>query len=383
MTGFRAPAAQIPESGALGIVADLLARADVRINGDRPWDMRIHDESMAERVLAYGSLGLGESYMDGQWHAERLDEFFSRVLAARLDREVEHPVRLAVYALRHRFLNLQNIRRAWQVGEVHYDLGNAFYEKMLDRRMTYTCGYWENARDLDESQEAKLDMICRKLDLKPGQRVLDIGCGWGSFMQFAAEHYGVECVGVTISKQQAEWGRERCKRLPVEFRLMDYREIDEPFDHIASVGMFEHVGHKNYRIYFEVARRCLKDGGLFLLHTIGRNRRNSTPDPWIDRYIFPNGELPSLGRIAEAVEDLFIIEDVHSFGADYDRTLMAWNENFQAAWPELSKDHDERFRRMWEYYLQACAGAFRARQIQLWQIVLSPEGVPGGYRRPI
>jgi len=361
----------------------MLDKADVRINGDRPWDMLMRDESVAERVLAYGSLGLGESYMDGDWHAERLDEFFTRVLAARLDREVEHPIRLAIHAIRHRFFNLQNMRRAWQVGEAHYDLGNGFYEKMLDRRMTYTCGYWAQASDLESAQEAKLDMICRKLDLKPGQRVLDIGCGWGSFMRFAAEHYGVACVGVTISKEQAAHGQKLCEGLPVEFRLMDYRELDEKFDHIASVGMFEHVGHKNHHTYFQVARRCLKDGGLFLLHTIGKNRRHSTPDPWIDRYIFPNGDLPSLDQIAEAVEDQFIIEDLHNIGADYDRTLMAWNTNFQAAWPELSGQFDGRFKRMWEYYLQACAGAFRARTIQVWQLVLSPDGVPGGYRRPL
>jgi cyclopropane-fatty-acyl-phospholipid synthase len=378
------PSREVPATGgALGVMAELLARADVRINGDRPWDMILHDEQVAERILARGSLALGESYMDGQWHAERLDEFFARVLAVQMDREVARSMRLALHFLRHRLFNLQNARRAWRVGEVHYDLGNGFYERMLDRRMTYSCGYWEHARDLEQAQEAKLDMICRKLDLKPGQRVLDIGCGWGSFMRFAAERYGVECVGVTVSREQAEHGREHCRDLPVEFRLMDYRKLDEPFDHITSVGMFEHVGHKNHRAFFEVARRCLKEGGLCLLHTIGKLRRSSTPDPWIDRYIFPNADLPSLGQIADSVEDLFVIEDVHNFGADYDRTLMAWNERFQAAWPELSKDYDERFKRMWEYYLQACAGGFRARQIHLWQIVLSPEGVPGGYRRPL
>lgn len=377
------PPQELQDSSALAIIREMLDKADVRINGDRPWDMIIRDESVAERVLAYGSLGLGESYMDGHWDAERLDEFFARVLAARLDREVEHPIRLAIHAIRHRLFNLQNVRRAWQVGEAHYDLGNGFYEKMLDRRMTYTCGYWAHAKDLESAQEAKLDMICRKLDLKPGQRVLDIGCGWGSFMRFAAEHYGVTCVGVTISKEQAAHGQTLCAGLPVEFRLMDYRELDEPFDHIASVGMFEHVGHKNHHTYFQVARRCLKPGGLFLLHTIGKNRRHSIPDPWIDRYIFPNGDLPSLDQIAEAVEDQFIIEDLHNIGADYDKTLMAWNANFQAAWPELSGQFEPRFKRMWEYYLQACAGAFRARTIQVWQLVLSPNGVPGGYRRPI
>jgi cyclopropane-fatty-acyl-phospholipid synthase len=362
------------------LMRDLLAKVDIQVNGSRPWDMQVHASDVPARAFAYGSLGLGEAYMDGSWDCEQLDEFFHRVLRGRLHHEVK-PLRLAYHSLRVRLLNLQSLRRAWQVGEAHYDLGNDFYKAMLDRRMTYTCGYWKDASDLDEAQEAKLDLICRKLDLRPGMRVLDIGCGWGSFMQYAAEHYGVRCVGVTVSGEQARLGAERCRGLPVEFRLQDYREVDERFDRIVSIGMFEHVGRKNHRRFHEVVERCLAEDGLFLLQTIGKNNRNNTPDPWLDKYVFPNGDLPSLDQIAEAAEDLLIVEDVHNFGGDYDRTLMAWYERFEAAWPQFRARYGERFYRMWRYYLLSCAGVFRARTAQLWQVVMSRDGIPGGYRR--
>ncbi len=367
--------------GARAMVEEMLVHADIRVNGNRPWDIRIHDDRTIERALGYGNLGLGEAYMDGWWDADSLDEFFYRLLSHGIAKRIQ-PLRLIFHALRVRLLNLQSTRRSWQVGEAHYDIGNDLYQAMLDRRMTYTCGYWAEAQTLEEAQEAKLDLICRKLQLEPGMRMLDIGCGWGSLMQFAAERYGVECVGLTVSKEQAALGAERCKGLPVEFRVQDYREFDEKFDRIASIGMFEHVGRKNHRVYMEMANRCLTDEGLFLLHTIGKLRTDSTPDAWIDKYIFPNGDLPSMAQIGAATEELFVIEDVHNFGADYDRTLMAWHANFEAAWPRLRHRYDHRFYRMWRYYLLSCAGAFRARDIQLWQIVMSKNGVPGGYRRP-
>jgi len=371
------------EGASFRLLEELLAHADIRLDGSRPWDMRLLAPGVPDRIFAKGSLGLGESYLDGEWEADALDEFFTRLLRAGLDQEVR-PWRLLGHALRARLLNRQTLRRARTVGEVHYDLGNDFYQAMLDPRMTYTCGYWRHARTLDEAQEAKLDLVCRKLGLRPGQRVLDIGCGWGSFARFAAERHGVEVVGVTISREQAELGRELCQGLPVELRLQDYRELDETFDHIVSLGMFEHVGHKNYRAYLEVAHRCLRDEGLFLLHTIGKPRSGTPTDPWIDRYIFPNGELPAMAQVAKAAEGLFLIEDVHNFGADYDTTLMAWHRNFEAAWPDFAERYGERFHRMWRYYLLSCAGAFRARDVQLWQIVFAKQGMAplGGYRRP-
>ncbi|MGO2149272.1 class I SAM-dependent methyltransferase, partial [Halomonas sp.] len=241
-----------PTSSSHRFAASLMAQADIQFNGDRPWDMQLKAPGVIENALARGNLGLGESYMQGDWDCDRLDVFFTRLLRAQLHQRIK-PTQLIYHALRTRLLNRQSVKRAWEVGEKHYDLGNEFYAAMLDQRMTYTCGYWKDACTLDEAQEAKLDLICRKLQLAPGMRVLDIGCGWGSFMAYAAEHYGVECVGLTISKEQADFGKRLIKKgLPVEFRLQDYRDETERFDRIVSIGMFEHVGRKNYRAYMEV-----------------------------------------------------------------------------------------------------------------------------------
>ena len=356
----------------------LLTEANVEINGKREWDIQVHDDRFFQRVFAKGSLGLGESYMDKWWDVKALDQFFHRILSAELNSKVRDP-RIIWLVLRSKLFNLQSLRRAFQVGQAHYDIGNDLFELMLDKRLTYTCGYWKKATDLDQAQEDKLDLVCRKIGLKPSQRVLDIGCGWGSFLKFAAENYGAESVGITISKEQAEFAKLNCAGLPVEIRLQDYRQLDETFDHIISLGMFEHVGSKNYGKYMQVASRCLKEGGMFLLQTIGAPKTRHSPDPWIHKYIFPNGLLPSMKDISHAVERRFILEDFHNFGADYDKTLMAWFRNFDTSWEKISNKYGERFYRMWKYYLLSCAGAFRARDIQLWQLVFSKIGVPGGY----
>jgi cyclopropane-fatty-acyl-phospholipid synthase len=246
--------------------------------------------------------------------------------------------------------------------------------------MVYSCAYWKDANNLDDAQEAKLDLICKKLDLHSGSRILDIGCGWGSFARYAAEQYGAEVVGITVSRDQANFARERCAGLPVEIRLQDYRDVEGMFDRIVSVGMFEHVGYKNYRTYMETARRLLKDGGLFLLHTIGRGETRRENDAWIEKYIFPNSMIPSMKQISAAIEKLFVVEDWHNFSADYDATLMAWFRNFDLNWDSLNEQYDVRFYRMWKYYLLSCAAAFRTRHMQVWQIILSKEGVAGGYR---
>ncbi|MDA3875893.1 MAG: cyclopropane fatty acyl phospholipid synthase, partial [Halothiobacillus sp.] len=278
------------------VFTELLERAGIQLDGHQPWDLRLKNPRAVGQILGHGNLGLGESYMANWVDIPAVDQFIERVMRAQLDIDptIGRSWPLIWHALKARVFNRQSPVRAWAVGQRHYDLGNEFYRDMLDARMTYTCGYWApGVTTLDEAQEAKLDLICRKLDLQPGQRVLDIGCGWGSFMRFAAERYGVSCVGVTISKEQAEYGRQLCAGLPVEFRLQDYRDIHETFDHIVSVGMFEHVVRKNYATYMGVARRCLKPEGLFLLHTIAGGGSHSSPDPWIDKYIFPNGETPS------------------------------------------------------------------------------------------
>ncbi|RUO58740.1 cyclopropane fatty acyl phospholipid synthase [Pseudidiomarina insulisalsae] len=362
-------------------VAQLLQRADIQINGSRPWDMQVHRHEVLNDALARGNLGLGEGYMRGDWDCEQLDEFFHRILRAKLGHEIR-PAKLLWQHLKARFLNLQSRRRAFQVGEYHYDLGNTLYQAMLDSRMVYTCGYWQRADNLEDAQRDKLELVCRKLQLKAGMRVLDIGCGWGSFMKYAAENYGVRCVGLTVSKEQVELGKQLCRDLPVEFRLQDYREVNEPFDAVVSIGMFEHVGQKNYRDFMQVAARCLRDDGLFLLHTIGRNRDVRGTDPWISRYIFPNGELPCLAHIDSASRNHFCAEDVDNIGADYDPTLMAWCANFEKHWPELEQHYNATFFRMWRYYLLSCAGAFRARDLQVWQWLFSKQGLTNGYRRP-
>jgi len=361
------------------IASDLLKSAGVEINGSNKYDIKVFNEGFYKRVLAQGSLGLGESYMDNWWECEDLDEFFNRVLHARLETKIRN-WKILPYLAKAIILNTGNYKRAFFIGKQHYDIGNNLYKAMLDKRMVYTCGYWKTANTLGDAQEAKLDLICKKVGLRPGMKVLDIGCGWGSFAKFAAEKYGVEVVGVTVSKEQAELGSRLCNGLPVDIQLKDYRDIEGEFDAIVSIGMFEHVGYKNYRTYMKKVYSLLKDGGLFLLHTIGGNESSVATDPWINKYIFPNGLIPSVKQIGKSVENLMVIEDWHNFGTDYDKTLMHWFNNFDSNWNKLKSDYDDRFYRMWKYYLLASAGSFRARKNQLWQIVLSKHP-SGGYRR--
>ena len=362
-------------------IEGLLALAGVRVEGTEPHDIHVHDERLYGRILAHGSLGLGEAYMDGWWDVDALDVFLFKLIDARLDERVGG-LEDGWLFLKSKLLNLQRGRRAYVVGERHYDLGNDLFRAMLGSRLVYSCGYWKDARDLDAAQEAKLDLVFRKLGLQPGMRVLDIGCGWGEALKLAAERHGVSGVGVTVSHEQAEFARAACAGLPVEIRVQDYREVTERFDRVFSIGMFEHVGVKNYRTYFELARSVTVDDGLFLLHSIGSNVSSNHTDPWIAKYIFPNSMIPSAEQIANAAEGLFVIEDWHNFGADYDRTLQAWRANVEAAWDGLPERYDARFRRMWRFYLAGSMASFRARRIQLWQLVLSPGGVAGGYVAP-
>ena len=358
----------------------LLSLAGTTINGDNPWDIIVNNDDFYSRVMSWGSLGLGESYTDGWWDCQQLDEFFYRILRTDIESQVKKNLPLLASMLWAKVFNLQSKKRAFQIGERHYDTGNDIFINMLDERMTYSCGYWRNANTLDKAQEHKLDLICRKLGLQSGMKVLDIGCGWGSLAKYAAENYQVEVVGITVSREQVELARTMCQGLPVEIKLMDYRDINDRFDRIVSVGMIEHVGYKNYRTFMKVASQYLEDGGLFLLHTIGGNQSRTAVDPWINRYIFPNGMLPSIRQLGSASEGLFVMEDWHSFGVDYDRTLMAWYQNFESSWDKLKSYYSERFHRMWRYYLLSCAGSFRARKNQLWQVVLSKGGVSGGYQ---
>jgi cyclopropane-fatty-acyl-phospholipid synthase len=360
-------------------IVALLDKAGVVVNGSNPWDIQIHNEQFWTRLFAQGSLGLGEAYMDGWWDADDLAEFFNRILRGDVVKGLKVTPNLMWQIAQAKVLNMQTIARSQRVAHMHYSETDA-YRASLDARMTGSCGYWpEGVTNVDQAQEAKLDLVCRKIQLKPGQRVWDIGCGWGAFMGFAAEKYGASCVGVTVSPDQAAYGRERYKGLPVEFQVKDYREFQGKTDHVVSMGMFEHVGHKNYRTYFEKARSVVSDTGLFMMHSIGSQWSTDTIEPWLDKYIFPGGVIPSMAQIGKAIDGLWSVVDVHNIGPHYDNTLVAWYENFEKNWTKRSTPEDERFYRMWKYYLLCCAGGFRARILQVWQFVLSPTGVPEGY----
>lgn len=366
------------------IIESILARADLRLGGSRPWDLQVFDERFYERVLIDGGLGLGESYVDGWWDCERLDEMICRGITHQLDDQLGIDPRVILSKAWLQFKNHQSIKKSRQVADLHYDLDDRLFENMLGPSMVYSCGYWRAAKDLDEAQAQKLELIRRKLEVSAGDRVLDIGCGWGSLARHLARETGCSVVGNTISEKQARYAALACHGLPIEIVVADYRSGSlrqhGRFDKIVSVGMFEHVGKKNYRRYMKLVHSLLKQSGLFLLHTIGINPRTGT-DIWVDKYIFPNSALPSQRDIAEALEDLFIIEDWHNFGADYDKTLMAWYENLRRYAETPDSPYDKKFFRMFKYYLLSFAGNFRARnRFQLWQLVLSKRGVKGGYR---
>lgn len=358
-------------------LAELLALADIRLDGARPWDVRVNDERFYGMAFG-GSLAVGEAYMDGLWDCDRLDELVYRFRRANLEDKFKLGAD-GMQVIKAKLINLQSRTRSYGMGERVYDITPDVFECTLDSRRVYSCAYWKDASNLEEAQVAKLDLACRKLQLRPGMTVLDVGCGWSSFVKYAAEEYGVNVVGISVSKEQVAYGQKLCAGLPVEVRYQDYRELKGSFDRVFSAGMFEHVGYKNYRRFFEIVRDCLKDDGLFLLHTVGGNESLKAVDPWIDKYIFPDSLMPSCRQIAEATEGLFVMEDWHNFGADYDKTLMAWFENFDRNWQKLSDKYDERFYRMWKFYLLSCAGLFRSRKDHLWHIVFSKHGVSGGY----
>ena len=368
----------VQRSASHDLVAKILASSDVQLDGTRPWDIRVHDHRFFDRVLSHGSVGLGESYMDGWWQAEALDEFFDKVQRIELYKQVG---RLSAFwlALKGRTINRQTAHRSRDVGREHYDLGNDLYEAMLGETMQYTCGYWRSASTLHEAQIQKLDLIARKLHLSPKMAVLELGGGFGGLARFLASEYGCKVVSYNISAEQIAYARDLCRGLSVRFEQRDYREAakePEDFDRVVSIGLCEHIGYKNYRSFLNFVHAKLKDGGLFLLHTIGGNVSYTSTDAWIDKYIFPNGMVPSIVQLGNAMEYHWVMEDWHNFGPDYDRTLMAWWNNFNRAWPELQKTYGERFYRMWKYYLMASAGTFRSRKLQLWQIVMSKGDVP-------
>lgn len=359
-------------------VTKLFDDAGITVKGKNAWDINIHDERFYNRVLLKWSLGFGESYMDGWWDADSLDQLVCKLHLANTGVKGSS-LPGAIDLCRSRLMNRQTKLRSQKVAHVHYDLGNDMYATMLGNTMQYTCAYWKGAQTLDEAQENKLDLICRKLHLQRGERVLELGCGWGGFARFAAENYGVEVDAFNISREQVAFARELNRGLPVTIHLADYRDAEGFFDKVAAIGLCEHVGYKNYQTLMNVAHRCLKPHGLFLLHTIASNITTTYCDPWFNKYIFPGGMLPSVRQLGDTMEGLFVMEDWHNFGTDYDYTLLAWYHNFDRQWDRYRKQFGERFYRMWKYYLLSLAGAFRARRIQLWQVLMSKNGLPGGY----
>ncbi len=360
----------------------VLKEAGVSLDGPNPWDPQIRNERALTRTLLGGTLGAGEGYVDGDWECERLDELTAHLLTFGIDERWDALSVISPGRILASVLNLQNRARARRNVQAHYDIGNELYTSMLGPTMAYSCGYWRRAKTLEEAQNGKYELVCRKLSLQAGQRVLEIGCGWGGFAKYAAERHGVNVVGVTISESQADYAKRQCAGFPVEIRLRDYRDIRGDFDRIVSIGMFEHVGPKNYRSFLQSVRVNLAPDGLFLLHTIGGLRPvRSMRNRWIARYIFPNAVLPAASQILRAAEGLFVLENWHNFGADYDKTLMAWYANFRAVCLAMQGRYGERFHRMWRYYLLTSAGSFRARRTQLWQMVFSKHGIPGGYVR--
>ena len=363
------------------VVEGLLAQADVQVNGDRPWDLQVHDKGAYRRILAEGSVGLGETYMDGWWSCEAVDQLFAKLVLARLNKTVV-PLSAKWNVLRSRLFNLQTRLGSRRVIDRHYEISPAVFMSFLDPYNQYTCGYFKDTSDLNVAQENKLDLICRKLHLTENDRVLDIGCGWGGFAKFAAERYGCHVTGITISDQQLEYGKTFCEGLPVTLLKSDYRDFDQTgFDKVLVCGMIEHVGHRNYRPLMEVVHRSLRDGGHFLLHTIGRHSSGTSTDPWITKYIFPNSMLPSARQLTTEAQGLFALDNWHNFGSSYDPTLMAWHKNFVDNWESIREGYDDRFCRMFTYYLLSCAAVFRVNKKVLWQLVLTKRrGAVAGYQ---
>ncbi|MGY5850095.1 cyclopropane fatty acyl phospholipid synthase [Salegentibacter sp. F14] len=352
-------------------VQNLLKEAGIEINGSHSWDILVKNEKFYQSVLSRGSLGFGESYMEGWWECQAMDKMFYRLFKANLEEKIKSNFRLKLLWLKSKIFNQQTKSRAQSSIGIHYNIGNGLYSKMLDPLMIYSCGYWQDAKDLAQAQRNKLELICRKLKLKKGQKVLDIGCGWGGFAKFAAENYKVSVTGITISKEQQKLATQRCKGLPVEILFQDYRDINEKYDRIVSIGMLEHVGHKNFDSFMQVIKNALKTDGVSLVHFIGGNYTKFHTDPWINKYIFPDGLIPSIRQIGQAMERKLILEDWHNFGLYYDQTLMAWLENFKRSWPEIKSDYNHIFYRMWEFYLNSSAAAFRAKKLNLWQLILT------------
>ena len=357
---------------------ELFKKADVNINGSRPWDIRVYNDKFYSRLLLHGSIALGESYVDGWWDCDAIDQFIYRILKAGMVdiktgaiKNLGIPFVDKLRLIGPIFINRQTKKRSAQDIKYHYSLGNNLFIATLDKRLLYSCGYWKNAKNLDEAQEAKIDLICRKLKLEPKMKLLEIGCGFGGFAKYAADKYGVEVTGITSSEAHSNFAKEYCKESNVKIIHQDYRNIKGKFDRVVCIEMMEHVGYKNHRTFTKQIYDCLKPGGLFLLQSISISISTIKNDPWVDKYIFPGTIALSAKQITTATEDYFYILDWHDFTQDYHSTMIEWFKNFDKNWGKIKNNYDERFYRLWKYYLLCCPGTALAKTHHLWQIVFA------------
>jgi len=371
--------------GALAkkIVTNLFSQAGIKLDGSNPWDIQLNNDRFYTSTLR-GSLGFGESYMKGDWDVDSMDALFRRIIRMNI---TESPLVLfnrLFLDIKSRLTNLQTRIGSLAIAETHYDLDHRLYELFLGPYNQYTCCFFNKAKTLEEAEVEKLEMICDKLDLREGDRVLDIGCGWGGFAKYAAETRGCRVTGISISKEQIAYSRRYTEGLPVDIINCDYRDLPERidasyFDKAVIIGMIEHVGYKNYRKLVNIVHRLIKDDGMFLLHTIGNSRRTTIVDPWIEKYIFRNSMAPAMSQLANAFEGLFVVQDWENYGHYYAPTLAAWQHNFETNWRQIEAietEHrfDEKFRRMFNYYFLSCKAGFETDHINLWHIVMSKEG---------
>lgn len=341
--------------------------------------MEFRERRAVLELLRSPSVGFGDCYTEGliEIHGDML-AFANEVTAAitnKKDSGYYGPkIRSLLYALRVNSLDRSrhNVRH-------HYDLGNDFYKLWLDERMVYTCAYYDTpAATLAEAQVAKLDHVCRKLNLQPGQKVIEAGCGWGALAIHMAEHYGVDVIAYNNSSEQVAFARERAAAKNLNGRVIfvedDYRKVDERCDAFVSVGMLEHVGLANFRTLGALIKRCLKPEGFGLIHSIGRSFPDRT-DPWIVKQIFPGGHIPSLSEMMRVFEpQKFSVLDVENLRPHYARTCASWLENFEAVADKVADMYDEEFVRMWRLYLAGSSAGFQSGTLQLYQVLFAPRG---------